>query len=69
MTARDQLAALAWEARQRGISYGQMTAQLRPGEDLEIYARFRAAQRRARQERAETQAARRETAGRSRQKE
>ncbi len=42
-----KLRALAWEARRRGISYGQLSARLHPGEDEEIYARYKRAQAQA----------------------
>lgn len=35
------LSALAWEARQRGITYGELVACLTPGEEADIEARFR----------------------------
>lgn len=37
------LRALAWEARRRGMSYGVLCAQLRPGEEKEILERYGAA--------------------------
>ena len=36
------LEALAWEAGRRGFSYGELVAHLRPGEELDIAARYRA---------------------------
>lgn len=51
MTTREQLAALAWEARRRGISYGELTVRLKPGEELTIYERFQEARAKAERER------------------
>ncbi len=60
MTERDELAALAWEAHRRGMSYGQLVGQLKPGEELGIYARFQKARRKAQREREEARQAQRE---------
>lgn len=38
-----RLRALAWEARQRGVSYGVLVAQLLPFEEAEILKRYEAA--------------------------
>ncbi len=38
------LEALSWEARRRGIDYGELVAHLSRGEEEEIEARYRAYQ-------------------------
>ena len=43
MTNSERISALAWEARRRGIQYGQLVANLTPGEDLEIYKKWQKA--------------------------
>ncbi len=40
MTNRERIAAMAWEARRRGIQYGQLVANLKLGEDIEIYKKW-----------------------------
>lgn len=40
MDGTTQLKALAWEARRRGITYGQLSAALKPGEEDGIYQRY-----------------------------
>lgn len=53
MTSEEKLSALAWEARRRGIQYGQLVANLTPEEEQKIYKKWQ----KAREKRA-TEAAR-----------
>lgn len=34
------LSALAWEARRRGLTYGELAARLTPGEEEDIEAQY-----------------------------
>ena len=43
MTNGEKISAMAWEARRRGIQYGQLVADLKPGDDLEIYKKWKKA--------------------------
>lgn len=38
----ERIAALAWAARERGTTYGNLSASLKPGEEYEICQKFRA---------------------------
>ena len=40
MTNRDKLNALMYEARRRGVTYGELTARLTPEETERIYRRY-----------------------------
>lgn len=35
------LSALAWEAHRRGLTYGELAARLKPGEDVKIQHAYR----------------------------
>lgn len=42
---KGMLSALAWEAHRRGLTYGQLSARLWPGEVTEIYKRWKKAKK------------------------
>lgn len=70
MDSMERLKALAWAARERGITYGQLSAALKPGEEekicrqYEAWKRKRAADLREERERRKNETAKTKRAGR-----